>query len=637
MTGSDVLVGVSVSVQEAAPVFVEDPKPKKAAVVLDVARPLTKREVKVVLEQAGEACGVSPANITLTTTEGIALHAPPQDISESDAAEGARARRLFPLKHANAKELADGLAEMGLSEVDLAADEASNTLAVSAPVKRMDGIEKLIGMMDTGQRVRSNEVTVFRVDPAERERAAISGLSSEYASERDEQITVDFSEVAERIVAGRGLVDEPTGRVFAAGSTDDVETLIAEVNELLGQLQDEDWWLRKLAVQELASLAEGIASPEFQKVGGDFDLLPRVIDALKDEDARGRAAAAEALGTMGDARAVKYLVAALKEEDAGVREAAAEALARFDDPDVMRYLRYAAQDEYEVLRLGAITALGRIGNKEAVELLLGQFRQAGPEALRRAAVAALAQVPTDVVIEPLTAALRDADEKVVGGAVDALGMVGEEHARRALIVFLDTHSPSEYASWKAIKALAAFAGDDTTQTLVRALRHPSYRVRSEAAQVLERRKYVPETAADQAGFYVTLGNWDVAATLGEAAVPPLEAALEADDREVRNSAARVLGAIGDRAAVKSLCMLLQDESVKVRVAAVEALGHISDPAALEPLIVTLRDSNYEVRMGVARALGRIGHPDAIEPLCAALKDLNGYVRDEAGDVLKGHG
>ena len=52
-----------------------------------------------------------------------------------------------------------------------------------------------------------------------------------------------------------------------------------------------------------------------------------LIGRLKDEDADVRAAAAESLGKLEDARAVPALIAALSDREAKVRAAAAESLA----------------------------------------------------------------------------------------------------------------------------------------------------------------------------------------------------------------------------------------------------------------------------------------------------------------------
>jgi len=60
-------------------VFISEQKPSEAAVTLDVTRPLSKREVKTILGIISSFGGanLNPGNITLTTTDGTALHVPP--------------------------------------------------------------------------------------------------------------------------------------------------------------------------------------------------------------------------------------------------------------------------------------------------------------------------------------------------------------------------------------------------------------------------------------------------------------------------------------------------------------------------------------------------------------------------------
>ncbi len=59
--------------------FVEEQKPSEAAVTLDVDRPLSKSEIKTILGIIGSFGGANlhSGNITLTTTNGTALHVPP--------------------------------------------------------------------------------------------------------------------------------------------------------------------------------------------------------------------------------------------------------------------------------------------------------------------------------------------------------------------------------------------------------------------------------------------------------------------------------------------------------------------------------------------------------------------------------
>ena len=85
--------------------------------------------------------------------------------------------------------------------------------------------------------------------------------------------------------------------------------------------------------------------PNVEKLKGKRD-LKGLIKALRyKRDGGVRSSAAEALGEIGDARAVEPLCAALRDKDVDVREAAAEALGKIGDARAAVPLRSALGDE----------------------------------------------------------------------------------------------------------------------------------------------------------------------------------------------------------------------------------------------------------------------------------------------------
>jgi HEAT repeat protein len=141
-------------------------------------------------------------------------------------------------------------------------------------------------------------------------------------------------------------------------------------------------------------------------------------------------------------------------------------------------------------------------------------------------------------------------------------------------------------------------------------------------------------------------------------VEPLIAALGDERSDMRQAAAKALGAIGDARAMEPLIAALKDKDSAVRKAAAEALDHLGwKPAqdesagwywmakhdwdkcvalgalAVEPLIAALKDENSDVRQAAAKALGKIGDPRAVEPLIAALSDESSDVRYAAAEAL----
>jgi HEAT repeat protein len=125
------------------------------------------------------------------------------------------------------------------------------------------------------------------------------------------------------------------------------------------------------------------------------------------------------------------------------------------------------------------------------------------------------------------------------------------------------------------------------------------------------------------------------------AVESLLAALNDQDRDVREIAAVALHQVRDPRAVEPLIHVVKDSNQYwfLRWRAASRLGEIGDPRAVEPLIAVLRgrdqddDNGADVRRHAAGALSRIGDPRAIEPLIAALKDPHALMRWEAGEAL----
>jgi len=284
-----------------------------------------------------------------------------------------------------------------------------------------------------------------------------------------------------------------------------------------------------------------------------------------------RRAAAEALGKLGDKRAVAPLLTALTDEHPDVRQAAANALEKLGAAALCHAILLALESRSDDRERGQreLAALAREGNRRAVPALLAALQQ-GPASKREAAAAALGQAGDSRAVEPLLVALADEDEGIRAAAVEALRTIGEP--RRAGL-FL-----SALAGGEGCSRLAAMvrAGDDQVTRIVTA--------------------------------WLTRGG-----AAGEAA-------------------AQTLAQVSDAWAVDLLVDALAKGAGATR-AVVEALGATRATQAVEPLIATLRSYWPYEREAAAKALGRIGDPRAIEPLIERLGDCDGDVRRAAGEAL----
>jgi HEAT repeat protein/lysophospholipase L1-like esterase len=326
-------------------------------------------------------------------------------------------------------------------------------------------------------------------------------------------------------------------------------------------------------------------SPPTRARGG-----PELVTALASASAVDRAAAAWALGGLGDAGrvAIPALVRALGDARAEVRAGAAWSLGRLGDAarSAVPLLVAGLDDPDASARWRAGEALGRIGPDAAAIPALVQVLDRPNSAGRGEAASALGRMgpSASAAVPPLVRALADAREEVRWRAAWALGEIGP-------------------AAHDAVPALVAALAD---------------------AEI----------------------RWRVADALGSigpaaaAAVPSLTAALEDESSNVRWRVAKALGRIGPaaREAAPALVKALQDPQENVRLASVRALGRIeADPRLAVPALTrALDDPDSRARQEAALSLGRFGAAaqPAIPALVRRLSDEDEAVRASVARALQ---
>jgi HEAT repeat protein len=118
-------------------------------------------------------------------------------------------------------------------------------------------------------------------------------------------------------------------------------------------------------------------------------------------------------------------------------------------------------------------------------------------------------------------------------------------------------------------------------------------------------------------------------------LPPLAAALRAVDHPgLRAAAARAVARLGEAGVVEALAGTLDDPEPAVRQEAAWMLGVTGQPAALAPLVTALAGAqDAELRATAARALGRLGDPGALDALTAAAGDADPAVAAAAARAI----
>lgn len=116
--------------------------------------------------------------------------------------------------------------------------------------------------------------------------------------------------------------------------------------------------------------------------------------------------------------------------------------------------------------------------------------------------------------------------------------------------------------------------------------------------------------------------------------PLLEALAHSPLIILRQTAAQLLGKLGDSRVVPALIKALADDSILVQLTVAEALGNLGDSRAVSPLISVLQGSeSTTIQHTVIRALSSLGDPCAIEAILPFVNDENHHVRSWAVDAL----
>ncbi len=252
--------------------------------------------------------------------------------------------------------------------------------------------------------------------------------------------------------------------------------------------------------------------------------------------------------------------------------------------------------------------------------------------IRRRAVTQLAATDDPRCLDAIAAALDDENKKVREAATQVLANASDRRTvPRLLDSLADGHSMRVRAA--AAQALGLLRDPDSVAGLVDALCSDdgSLRIYALRALVMIGPAAIPAltSAVDSLHWRVRLAVlWALGAIILEAGsddpsqveqgIAALRAALADDHHEVRHTAARELGKLGDSAAASALLIMLRSENPFDREDAAVLLGQLREPEAVAGLIPLLDDMNRgwrgRVSDAAAVALARIDTPEAREAL-----------------------
>ena len=200
----------------------------------------------------------------------------------------------------------------------------------------------------------------------------------------------------------------------------------------------EDWRVSESAGDALANIGTPAVGP----------LIAVLEDKRVDRDAR--AEAADALGKLGDSRAVQPLILAMNDDD--VRYSAAKALANIGTAAVepsIAVLKDKRLDGHA--RAEAARTLGKLGDSRAVApLILLAMDHKDDSGVRVSAVRALEDLKDARAVKPLTTLMRNRNEDYLlrSSAAELLGRIGNPRAVQSLIAALKDKD-SQVRRWAA--------------------------------------------------------------------------------------------------------------------------------------------------------------------------------------------
>jgi len=384
-----------------------------------------------------------------------------------------------------------------------------------------------------------------------------------------------------------------------------------------------------------------------------------LLQDLQDGTSPVRAAAARALGRIGDPTALDPLLLALPDEGTPeVRKEIIFALGILHHPDAVPALLEALDSE-QVADISAeiAIALGRLEDPAALDALHGLLGSSWG-LIRERAVEAMALIADAQSVQPLVTALDDPDPGVAWRAAWALEKIPGEEQVPGLVNACDSSMPElKHAAVRSLGRLGASGGierivelartphDDTVldlrianalgrigedrpavrQVISGLLASDSFHVRVAALQAIGRarwRHHLPE-ALDQRGdpvIGVRAAAFDaVADCLEGRGLEVLLPGLQDDSPIVAATCLARLGESTDPAHLEIvLAELMGDGDRARRLGAASGLEAAGDRVDLETLLGLLKDRDLFVATVTASVLGQRGDPTALVPLMAAL-------------------
>lgn len=403
------------------------------------------------------------------------------------------------------------------------------------------------------------------------------------------------------------LIDHLDGKISGHPST---------AVQLLLLLGDKRATPALIAELDRGRISQNIVLEALGKIGDNRALLP-VLALLDDSDPKVRLQAMKTLGPMLGAHneAADVIADRLKDGDPAIQKLAAQYLgktrSRSAVPALSQLVRTAKAPS---LRATALVALGQIGDSTGAEVALSVL-QNGPEALRPIAADVMSELANPKTVATLLRLAGNSKVSYQSLAIEVLGASLRDSSNTAAEELLREIAVGHrlLPALAAMEALAAINRKSNSALLLK-LAKSGHLGRQRAALTalgaLREKAAIPflrEALHSGSDSIAAAAAWSLAEIGGTKSLPHLVRGSKSRGLATAVNASAALARLATNKQKEAVVALLHHRTSLVRVNAIMGiarLGDTSQGAKLEKLMVT--DSSWLVRVAAIRALSMLG-------------------------------
>ena len=401
---------------------------------------------------------------------------------------------------------------------------------------------------------------------------------------------------------------------------------------LIKALQDEDQGVQQAAIDALIAYKDEVtvynvlpllfndrvavrnmAQEILEKIGETgIDLLGEHIK-VKDEDVKKMIS--DILGKLNRPEVIPLLLEMLKDPNLNVRSSAAEGLGRIGDSTVMESLINLLNDD-EWVAFFAVVALGRIGNKRSIRPLTGLIKSGNIE-LQIASIEAIGQIGGDKAIESLLDSLDSLRPESLNAAIGSILRLTHGNIEKLI---------ERYGNDRAFDYLAEAVNDiDIDESEVKRDFILAFSLITNPKSSVYILKLISDTDTDTDNAAIVQVTMDALTKLKDEDL--LIKSLQEENSARVLVSIRVLGMLKSSRAIQALKALFIDSDRDIQIEILHALSRIGGKDSTEFLVDMLSYGEGHVRSAAARGLGELTDTSSVESM------LNRLEEEEYSDVV----